>query len=277
MHARVAWAALLALVCSLAGVAPATAAGPTLDPVPSVTASSPEPDLLVATWSEPASGAPELGYAVRVRSLDDAVVQERSTTGVTESFTLTPGEYYVTVAAVSSAGETAETSSTPVTVSSLVRTGTVSGSVVRPYRDGFQDSVTLRATSSIETSARWTCSMPATTSSAASSSPRRPRGRPCSTAAPRRVRPCPSGRTACSSCSPARSSSPARSPWPPARSGPRRSGGRRAASTRSSTASATPCTSRSRPRCRRRCRWSSPESPAWRRARCSAAATSRAA
>jgi len=58
-----------------------------------------------------------------------------------------PGTYDVRVAAVGGSGIGPSSEPTSVVVSALTQTATASASIVRPFHDGFQDSVTLRATS----------------------------------------------------------------------------------------------------------------------------------
>lgn len=143
-------AAVLALLASLVVAAPARAAG--TDPVPAVTATNPEPGTIAATWPEPASGPADLGYVVRVLGQDSSVVAKTVTTDRSASFVVGAGTFVVSVAAATVDAESAPTASDPVQVLALVRTLAVSAKVVRPLRDGFQDSVTISATSTFPAS-----------------------------------------------------------------------------------------------------------------------------
>lgn len=123
-------------------------------PVPSVSATNTAPGRLDATWSSPSGGGGSAtGYFVEVKR-DGATVTTLSTTSTSASFSLMPGTYAVSVTASNSAGSAAPTSSGLVSVHNLAVSGTASATSVYPFRDGFRDTVTLRATSNFAVSGR---------------------------------------------------------------------------------------------------------------------------
>ncbi|MFN8169720.1 MAG: hypothetical protein U0S36_13180 [Candidatus Nanopelagicales bacterium] len=143
-------AAAVALAASLLGAVPARAAG--TEPVPSVSAANPAPGTLTATWPEPANGPADAGYLVRVRAQDSSLVTKVVTTERSASCDVGAGTFVVAVSALTVDGETPEAASAPVVVRAQARSLDVSAAVVRPYRDGFQDSVRVVASSAFPAS-----------------------------------------------------------------------------------------------------------------------------
>lgn len=119
-------------------------------PVASVDVTNPASLTLRATWPASTGGPATGGYRVQVfDTTTDTLVATAVSSDLTEDLVV-PAEatYYATVAAIGDSGAVAATRSVDILIQVLIVTGTVSGTTIRPYVDGFQDSVVLRATSS---------------------------------------------------------------------------------------------------------------------------------
>jgi hypothetical protein len=130
---------------------PATVSTSQLPPraVPSVTASNSAARTLSVHWTAPpvvgAGAVAEYRVTIR-RSGDPIAVRVLSPPTAATTFTaLDPGTYTASVTAANDAGVSDETRSAPVAVAALAVTGFVSGSMLRPFVDGYQDSVTFTA------------------------------------------------------------------------------------------------------------------------------------
>ena len=116
-----------------------------------VDATNPAPGQLHAAWPAPDSGV-VTSYTVRLNQ-GGVVRKQSTTTSRSITFTnLTAGAYQVSVVASNGGGDSDETFSASVSVKALKQTGTVSSTTLRPYHDGFQDTITLRATSNFAAS-----------------------------------------------------------------------------------------------------------------------------
>ena len=117
-----------------------------------VDATNPAAGQLRASWPAPDAGGPVDHYSVRA---NHAGVAARTVNTSSRAYTFTglpAGTYQVSVVAVNATGGSDETFSAGVLVRALKQTGTVSATILRPYYDHFQDTVTLRATSTFPAS-----------------------------------------------------------------------------------------------------------------------------
>ena len=110
------------------------------------------------TWGAPTGGATPTGYRISYHRRNDAgpwttIVPDLPLS--TRSYTYTPwpraalaaGTYDIRVSAVRGASPGPASLSGAASITALAQTGTTSATVLRPARDGYQDSVTLRASS----------------------------------------------------------------------------------------------------------------------------------
>lgn len=119
--------------------------------VTSIAASNPAPRTLRATWPASSGGGAATSYLVSA-TVSGVAVTQATTTGLTWTFTLDPNTYRVTVIARNADGDSPQTTSNAVAVMALQRNSAMSSSVIRPTKDGYQDTVQLRASSNFTTS-----------------------------------------------------------------------------------------------------------------------------
>jgi len=117
------------------------------NPVASVDVASTNPGQLSVTWLEATGGPVTGGYLVTVYDEFDVVAASTTTAGLSWDFALPTGSFYAGVTAIGDSGFVGETYSGRVDVTALAQAGSLSATVLRPYVDGFQDSITLRASS----------------------------------------------------------------------------------------------------------------------------------
>ncbi len=142
----------------ITAVVPSAAAPPAEPAAPTVTGGV---ERLDVSWVAPTSVDPITDYGVRYRKLGAAawvcragaspdchlgVVPPSTSTTVAPwpSGSLAGGTYEVQVAAVNDIGQSVWSPSGTAVVAALTQTVTVSATTLRPFRDGFQDSVALR-------------------------------------------------------------------------------------------------------------------------------------
>ena len=140
----------------LNAVVPTAAAPPAEPAAPSVTGGV---ERLAISWVAPSSADPITDYGVRYRKVGAAAWVCRAGTApdcrlsstVTSTLvapwpsgSLAGGTYEVQVAAVNDMGQSVWSPSGTAVVAALTQTVTVSATTLRPFRDGFQDSVALR-------------------------------------------------------------------------------------------------------------------------------------
>lgn len=124
-------------------------------------------ERLAMSWVPPADGgSPITGYSARYRIVGSAswvcvpggglpcpnVGIATSTDITTWPTPFQAGRYEVEVAALNAMGKGLYSPSAVVVVTGLTQSATVSAGTLRPFRDGFQDSVRLAATSNMTTS-----------------------------------------------------------------------------------------------------------------------------
>jgi hypothetical protein len=148
-------------------VIPSTAPPPDQPAAPTATGGV---EHLTVTWTAPAGGAPPTGYAVRFRlagakawtcaavhgmaggaaAIDTCGTVGGSTKALeatTWPLAMAAGRYQVQVAARGDHGASVWSDSATTTVVALAESFRVSAPILRPFIDGFQDSVDLRVTS----------------------------------------------------------------------------------------------------------------------------------
>lgn len=123
------------------------------DPVGNVVVSNPSPAVLGISWTPPTTGGAPTSYLVEVLDTNlgpDATFSVPASQHST-SVQLMPGTYKAQVTAVNATGSSAPMDSSYIDVVDLHQTASLSGSVLRPFRDGFQDAVIARASSNFPT------------------------------------------------------------------------------------------------------------------------------
>jgi hypothetical protein len=123
------------------------------NPVAFVGVTNPSPNTLVATWPASSGAGPVTSYTATLLNSSGAPVRSVRTTSRSVTWTaLAAGTYRVKVVAANATTSSAATLSSALAVKALVRTAVLTSSVLRPYRDGFQDTITARATSTFSAS-----------------------------------------------------------------------------------------------------------------------------
>ena len=111
--------------------------------------SNPSPGVLTATWDASTVAGTPSSYDVMLLDPNNIPLSSLSVSGttLTASFSgLSESWYGLSVVAKNSVGSSPATLATQFAVSNLHVTATVSASVLRPFRDGFQDAIIARAT-----------------------------------------------------------------------------------------------------------------------------------
>jgi hypothetical protein len=135
------------------GVAAVTTTSRTLTPVTSVTVTNPSPGSIRATWVGGSGGGASFTYQVAILDQFDQAVATTSTTSTTALFGSLPvGSYRARVIVATEFQQSSAAYSAYVAVRALAQTGTLSSTVLRPFVDGYQDTIALRATSTFPTS-----------------------------------------------------------------------------------------------------------------------------
>ena len=124
-----------------------------LTPVSAVSVTNPSAGAITASWSGGAAGGASFTYAVAILDQFDQVVRSVSTSALSATFTsLASGSYRARVIVATQFQQSDARYSSFVVVRGLAQSTSLSATILRPFRDGFQDSIVLRASSTFATS-----------------------------------------------------------------------------------------------------------------------------
>lgn len=117
--------------------------------VTSVTPSNPAPGTLGVAWTPAASGPAATSYEIVVKDQSATVLTTKTVPASQLSISIAVGVAYVDaeVTAINDTGRSNAVASSFINVYGLVQSATVTGTVLRTFHDGFEDSVVARASS----------------------------------------------------------------------------------------------------------------------------------